>query len=224
LLTLHFSQVSSPFKSPQHKEAVELAVELAVEHCHSFISVLPAGRSQSLTYMLPALDQIEEKGTSYIIAPRSANFNDQSKHVRRLGIKAKQWSAKNMKVSDERLVFCTIENASSIKFKGYVLSFHLPVKSYCLIDLVGLGIGRNMGRMLLVCSWLMQISSSQIHSFITFLIMICSTRKGFSSWKLFQSGYRPAFWNRPIFLPIPQSSVHLATSHISATSSSHIAL
>lgn len=120
LLALHFPHVLSPsFKSLQQKEAARLAVE----HHHSFVAVLPAGQSQSLVYTLPAFNRNEEKSPSYIIAPRSANLQDQSKHVRGLGIKAKQWSAKNMKVSKESLVFWTIENASFTKFKEYVQFF-----------------------------------------------------------------------------------------------------
>ena len=194
-LTLHSPGLSSAsFKSPYQKEAVRLTVERR----HSFIAILPAGENQSLVYTLPAaFDRNKKKSPSYIIAPRSANLKDQSKDVRRLGIKSKQWSVKNMKVNEERLVFWTIENASSTKFEEYVLSLHLPVKSYCLIDWMGLGIGRNMGRMLLVGSWSMQILSSQIQSFIIFLIMMCPCPspmcKGFSSWKLFRSGYRHAF-------------------------------
>ena len=119
-LALYFPQDPSPsFKSLQQKEAVRLAAEC----CHSFVAVLPAGESQSLTYTLPAFNQNENKGPSYIIAPRSAHLSDQSKQVRKLGIRAKQWSAKNMKVNEECLVFLTIENASSTKFKEYVYLF-----------------------------------------------------------------------------------------------------
>ena len=225
LLALHFPGISFPsFASPEQKKAVWLAVE----HRRSFIAVLPAG-DKGLICTLPALDSKEEvacRRPSYIIILSPSLLKDHVDHAKKLGIRYKQWSEKNRNVDSDthRLVFLTIAAAGSTKFKEY-LYLYLTLELYSLIDLGGLGIGMHMGSMPLVGFWTVQIPSSQVHRFMALTITLrCSTLNGFSSWKFFQSDFRPAFSDRLVFLLIPPSSVHLATNHISATSSSDTAL
>jgi hypothetical protein len=225
LLALHFPLVSSPsFASPEQKKAVRLAVEQR----HSFVAILPAG-DIGLIYTLPALNSKEEaarRHPSYIIVSSPSLLKDHVDHARQIGIgRYKQWSDKNKKVDldKHRLVFLTIATAGSTKFKEYVHLYLTP--NHCLIHLGRLGIGMHMGSMPLVGFWSVQTPSYRMHRFMAFTIMPqCSTLNGFSSWKLFHGDFRPAFSNRLVFLPIPTSSVHLATSHISATSSSRTTL
>jgi hypothetical protein len=166
LLTLHAPSAS--FASPEQKKAVRLAVE----QCHSFVAVLPAS-DKGLVYTLPALNSKEEAGRrpSYIIVPSPSLLKDHTDHARQLGIKCKQWSDKNRNVDPDRhrLVFLTTPSASSQKFKEYVYLF--ITLNYILIDLGWLGIGLHMGSMPLVGFWMAQISSSQMHRFLAFMIM-----------------------------------------------------
>ena len=171
LLALHSPDALSPsFTSPEQ----EKAVQLAVKHHHSFVAVLPAS-DRGLIYTLPAFNSKEEAGRrlSYIIVSSSSLLKDHADRAKQLNIKCKQWSDKNRNVNPDRhrLVFVNTlsHGASSPKFKEYVYFF--LTLNYILIDLGWLGIGLNMGSMLLVGFWMAQISSSQMHRFTAFMIM-----------------------------------------------------
>jgi len=94
----------------------------ALTMTHNLVSVMKTGAGKSMTWIIPALMQLNIR--TVVVVPYHRLLDQQLTNAMKMGCKAMRWTTKSGLIGDHNLIFVALETAAAAGFKRYEVLHH----------------------------------------------------------------------------------------------------